>query len=1112
MSPAGRRIAAVKVFPSIGIARLGNSPDESFIGPERPGDWAPPQGGYKDADCRVKRQAARFRIYGYDSKGGLVGEVKAADATITWTVHLANAKAAARRFSGLDPHAPLRNADAIPHVPPVTDRSELVIDPGPRSLQGAGGHATFDTGTFLGEPVPLGDMHTDADGRLLVLGGFGRSGSPAGVALTTFANNDRWFDDVSDGPVTATVRIGRSTELTAAPAWVICAPPDFAPPIESVTSLYDTLYQVFVTDGSLSEPDPPSLTHDVFPLLRRALAIESLSMMSAGKHAKLFGEAFPGVGPANRAARQDVLAKLNNPANPDVDDADMPMLWGDTYTPGKGETMTPVQYQIMRRWADGDVVDDWTGAPPRPSRRTDPDGLTRAALEACVGGPFYPGIEASWQLRDPSWYSEPFRIDHRGRAAGDITKHMAVPWQADFTDCTQDGELAWWPAQRPDDVYPEGETMQMPWTRDIVSTPDEMVRDWYKLGFVVDRDGQFVETERHKVGRQLRLVSLRDEVSVDEVVGHLGAGEDRAVFGSALFVQADGFAPAELGLDVRDAVTSELAVARAPQVTLRRPGGGRALPGVAVMPTAVHLEDRSSPDLHQRVTFEYAVSFSSAAAFDWRADAIAGDVLPATVDASVHAAGAARRVTGLFQLSRHRGPYLLDGAVPWASGDLRFFTAKQGERKFGVELGTGTGAPESFIAAVLERFNALAGPDHPFDSVPDDDTVDPTELATTVEGRPVYLFAVARVRSRVAASAEPVHVLFRLFPAASLGTDYDASSTYRRTPSMAAPIALLGRRGGDIVSVPCFASPRVDVARESMRTQTDLANRRLLGGADDAEVQAYFGCWLDVNQDAPAFPRHGATLDGPFVAPRASIQELLVAGSAAVVAQVYSPDDPVPDGATPASHPRLGQRAVVSHRVEPRKGTALATVTQPFAIRATRDVALDDVGPTDIVSELMVLWGDLPGGTDIRLYLPTLSAEAITSSAARHYEASRLERIDHHTIRLLPADISLVPLPGSHSADIPALLSVEVGSRASSGSVHRLVVHQIADATSSVLGSLGLTITVGADRRARDAELRQLAVLGDVAGSMSAEDPWRLVAERHVASLAARAEERRTHR
>jgi hypothetical protein len=58
-------VVSVKIHPGIGIARVGNSPDEFFVGPERLWDPVDPQGGFKDGNCRVKRQAARFRVFAY---------------------------------------------------------------------------------------------------------------------------------------------------------------------------------------------------------------------------------------------------------------------------------------------------------------------------------------------------------------------------------------------------------------------------------------------------------------------------------------------------------------------------------------------------------------------------------------------------------------------------------------------------------------------------------------------------------------------------------------------------------------------------------------------------------------------------------------------------------------------------------------------------------------------------------------------------------------------------------------------------------------------------------------------------------------------------------------
>src|ERR1051325_4316727 len=56
-------IERVVIHPAIGIARVGNSPDEWFLGPEVPGPHPIPRGGFKDSAGRIKRQAARFRLY-----------------------------------------------------------------------------------------------------------------------------------------------------------------------------------------------------------------------------------------------------------------------------------------------------------------------------------------------------------------------------------------------------------------------------------------------------------------------------------------------------------------------------------------------------------------------------------------------------------------------------------------------------------------------------------------------------------------------------------------------------------------------------------------------------------------------------------------------------------------------------------------------------------------------------------------------------------------------------------------------------------------------------------------------------------------------------------------
>ncbi len=328
MSDLLARIKSVKIFPAIGIARVGNSPTEFFIGPERVGETSSPEGGFKDAQGRIKRQAARFRIFGYDKDvGQLVQEITHKEAAVTWTVHLANRKAAWKQFEGLDASTPLRNAA-------VKDRASLVIDPGPRTNVGPGQAASFDTGTFMGVRVPLGDMRTDEDGRLLVLGGFGHSASPAGKGLPNYANNDGWFDDVSDGPVTAQVQLtGATVALTAAAAWVIVGPPDFALllPWGRRRRCCDTLFQKAVNTSGLKPPDKPSFTTDIYPILARTIALKWVSKMAGSNHDFLSSVVPP---PGAPALRQRIFGELRHPA--EDGGGDMPMLLSDTYATTAG--------------------------------------------------------------------------------------------------------------------------------------------------------------------------------------------------------------------------------------------------------------------------------------------------------------------------------------------------------------------------------------------------------------------------------------------------------------------------------------------------------------------------------------------------------------------------------------------------------------------------------------------------------------------------------------------------------------------------------------------------------------------------------------------------------
>jgi hypothetical protein len=481
-------IVRAAIHPSIGIARVGNSPDRCFYGPEVTDPLPHPVGFYRDGNGALKRQSARFRVYGLDASGKPLAELTATNADITWTVHLANKKASWYEFQlAQDIPEALSAPEQMLRNITVSDRASLAIDPGPRSISGpdvqGGPQHTFDTGSFMGTPVYLGELRTDEAGRLVVLGGRGKSASHTGTRAITFANNDGWQDDVSDGPVSAEVTIGGTT-LAVEPAWVVVAPPNYAPMQKSVRTMWDLMRDVANSSPRLKPKDPPptSFERDIRPLFER---LAGLQWVNEG-FAAYFGWRSPG-----HLVSPECLARLNSRDDSEKQTRQMianqfrradrdawspvpwPWMYGDAMniptpkTSNAFTTLTPTQLAMLDDWADGKFVADYDPARQPPRRIEDlppaeqPAMLDRASLEFCLADAFHPGCEMTWPMRQASMYMAPFRLRHAsgmnadpsygaaftpdmvtlpegplyGQVPGGITRWMAVPWQADTASC-----------------------------------------------------------------------------------------------------------------------------------------------------------------------------------------------------------------------------------------------------------------------------------------------------------------------------------------------------------------------------------------------------------------------------------------------------------------------------------------------------------------------------------------------------------------------------------------------------------------------------------------------------------------------------------------------------
>lgn len=274
---------SIKIHPTIGVARLGNSPNEFCIVPDKIGGIPLEfEGGkitdkkirkFKDSKGLIKKQGQPFRIY--DQAGEITINRKDVK-SIEWTVHLANKKAEWYEFDELKGnllfgeqnnysswHVPLRNSDVI------QKRQSLFIDYGPRRITILKGTNPIDANfkfdkksvpanyteaqfppasVKYGQPVDsLGGIITDAEGRLIVFGGFGRTGGD--TSLTGFGGGDQWHDDISDGPVYCKVTY-TDNKVESIDAWCIVGSPDFAPEVVNISTLSDSIFDVYVRNST----------------------------------------------------------------------------------------------------------------------------------------------------------------------------------------------------------------------------------------------------------------------------------------------------------------------------------------------------------------------------------------------------------------------------------------------------------------------------------------------------------------------------------------------------------------------------------------------------------------------------------------------------------------------------------------------------------------------------------------------------------------------------------------------------------------------------------------------------------------------------------------------
>ena len=613
----------------------------------------------------------------------------------------------------------------------------------------------------------------------------------------------------------------------------------------------------------------------------------------------------------------------------------------------------------------------------------------------------------------------------------------------------------------------------------------------------------------------------RNTFGMDEVAALLTLSTPATV-DAAFQVAIDGFRAADLNVHASD-LTGTPAVS--PNISFNPPLSS----DIQVQATACSTDGNVIVDGPQRFTWTYQFIFRGTSDFT-------AEVRDIVMTASMTAA-TGEMVSGdaLIVLTLQPNPYEIDGPTSWLSVDLQVFQLLQNgslPSTPGITLNSG---PNNFITQLVTTYNDPTlprAPNHPFDHdlVANEDTSS-VEIAGTVGGTPVFNFAVARVRYRALTTpAANVRVFFRMFQAATTSTDFQPATTYATGGMGGSKVPLLGVVNGEVVTIPFFAAARIDPTNPNgLNAQPDPTNVGPLGNpippdGSGNEVQVYFGCWLDINQNVPVLPASPASAAGPYT-PVQSIQQAIANKHQCLVAEINldPPEPQIVTGATPATSDKLAQRNL-----------NVVGVASPHLVPVTFDIkpTAAPLPPGRTPDELMIDWRNAPARSNATVYLPALSAASIIATADRLYTNHGLTAVDAHTIGCRAAGISYIPIPPGIGSNYAGLLTVDVPSSVRPRETFDVVVRQLTYAAGErpappppppqiairaafaarndfiewrrVLGSFQLTIPVSTREVLLPAEERLLSVLRWIGLSMPHDSRWYPVFQRYLDVIAGR--------
>jgi Domain of unknown function (DUF1929) len=600
------------------------------------------------------------------------------------------------------------------------------------------------------------------------------------------------------------------------------------------------------------------------------------------------------------------------------------------------------------------------------------------------------------------------------------------------------------------------------------------------------------------------VVTDRSTFSKEEVEALGGGGQ--ATFNNAIYTQFDGFIHTE--------ITS------IPSFTVKWADTNDVVPDTdfTLIPAGRLQEvNPGFPDIPQRITFPFHVRFRNLNTYSSFTD---NRQIRVTFTLGHHIC------SQTLDLTYAPNPYMIDinaGAnnPAWLSTDVRVFSIAAGQTKFG-DIVQGIANPLQFIQQCLDKLNnPVNNGSALFESLSTSATLDLASngLLGGILSLPQYNFAITRVRYRAKTTvAQRVKCFFRMFNVAATGLEFDPNTTYRRTTVGPNTIPLIGTVGGEVSSIPFFASDRVETVQgqpgaTSMAAQTlnpTYEIRDIAPNPAGAEVTAYFGCWLDINQTRKRIPINPSGSDGPWSeAACRSIQELARGRHMCIVSEVFFEPDPTRNGETPGSSDNLSQRNLAILNSDNPGGPNSHTVMHTFEIKPSvgnfkpnrDDLQLAFVDRRNRLDELMFQWHNLPPTSEVTVYFSDIDTAEISSLAVFRKSPLACEIVDKHTLKFHVSDATWIPIPSGRELNIPALLSIKLPETVVYGEEYRVSIHQVSGRTRQIIGSCEFRIPVSKAELILDEEIQNLSVLKHIVTTIPADNRWYNLMKRYVHHL-----------